>query len=559
MREALQASKLEKNMKKILFISVLIINSLMLFSQTSEWQWARNAGGENSDYGWSITTDNNQNSYVTGSFSETATFDDFTLISNGYDDIFVGKLDENGNWIWLTQAGGNSDDSGRGIACDEEGNCYVVGMFRSTATFGSHTMQSIEYNDIFVAKIDANGNWIWVAQAGGNDFDRGYSIALDELGNCYITGNFCNNITFGSISLNGGGIYVAKIDNDGNWQWATEPETVEEQSAYKIAVDADGNSYVTGWFYGDPTFGNYQLINNGWRDIFIAKLDTNGNWQWALNAGGDYYDTGYGIAVDEMQNVYLTGYFSDVATFGDQNITSIGEDDIFIAKLDTNGNWIWVSQAGGIADDYSSSVLIDSIGNIYITGCFEDEAFFGTNSITSNGDCDIFIAKMDSSGAWTESYQAGGVYYDAGNSLSLINSDELYITGYFNDEATFGNQDITSNGDTDIFVAKLSNDTSINQVCIPSKIILSNYPNPFNPSTTLEFSILIDSYIDLSVFNIKGQKIKTLIDNKIDNGNHSINWNGKDDKDNPVSSGIYFYKLKVNGKTETVKKCILLK
>ena len=88
---------------------------------------------------------------------------------------------------------------------------------------------------------------------------------------------------------------------------------------------------------------------------------------------------------------------------------------------------------------------------------------------------------------------------------------------------------------------------------------LSNYPNPFNPITTISFSIKEDSKINLSIYNIKGQKVKTLINNEISKGNHSISWNGEDENNNSVSSGVYLYKLKVNNKTDVIKKCLLLK
>jgi flagellar hook assembly protein FlgD len=101
---------------------------------------------------------------------------------------------------------------------------------------------------------------------------------------------------------------------------------------------------------------------------------------------------------------------------------------------------------------------------------------------------------------------------------------------------------------------------AINEVeIVTTDYRISNHPNPFNPSTTIEFSIQNDSKIDISVFNIKGQKIKTLIQNEFPKGSHSIYWNGDNESGKPVSSGIYYYKLNVNGKTEAVKKCLLLK
>ena len=125
--------------------------------------------------------------------------------------------------------------------------------------------------------------------------------------------------------------------------------------------------------------------------------------------------------------------------------------------------------------------------------------------------------------------------------------------------SSFGSYSLTSSGYSDIFVAELGNDTSVENEIIPTKLELLNYPNPFNPTTTIEFSIQNDSQVELSIYNIKGQKVKILVHDRFQIGNHSVIWNGDDESGNSVSSGIYYYKLNVNGKTEAVKKCLLLK
>ena len=145
-------------------------------------------------------------------------------------------------------------------------------------------------------------------------------------------------------------------------------------------------------------------------------------------------------------------------------------------------------------------------------------------------------------------------------SIILDDTGNFFLLGYFSDVATFGSYSLTSSGYySDIFVAKLGYDTSVENHLISSNILLSNYPNPFNPETVISFSIPDESKIELSIFNIKGQKIKTLVHNEFTKGSHSIIWNGNDDFGNSVSSGVYLYKLRVNGKTEAVKKCLLLK
>ncbi|HRR51788.1 MAG TPA: SBBP repeat-containing protein, partial [Candidatus Cloacimonas sp.] len=144
-------------MKKSFLLFILALCSIALFAQNEDWLWAKQAGGTSNDYGRSIAVDDNGNSYVTGDFAESATFGTTTLTSSGYDDIYVAKMDSNGNWLWAKQAGGTNYDYGYGIAVDAYGNSYVTGYFKSSScSFGTITLinNNSEFIDIFAAKLD---------------------------------------------------------------------------------------------------------------------------------------------------------------------------------------------------------------------------------------------------------------------------------------------------------------------------------------------------------------------------------------------------------------------
>ncbi len=136
------------------------------------------------------------------------------------------------------------------------------------------------------------------------------------------------------------------MDSNGNWLWAKQAGGTSEEWGIGVAVDSNGNSYVTGFYQESATFGTITLTSSGGNDIFVAKLDSNGNWLWAKQAGGTSYDEGVSIAVDTNGNSYVTGDFSGSATFGTTTLTSSGEGDIFVAKMDISGNWLWAQQAG---------------------------------------------------------------------------------------------------------------------------------------------------------------------------------------------------------------------
>jgi len=552
----------EDIMKKLSLIIILALCSIALFAQNVDWLWVKQAGGTDYDFGHSIAVDANGNNYVTGSFSGSSTFGTTTLTSSGDKDIFVAKIDHNGNWLWANQAGGISYDYGRGIAVDDNGNSYITGEFEESATFGTTTLTSSGSYDIFVAKLDSSGNWLWAKQAWGIGEDVGFSIAVDAKGNSYITGVFMESANFGTTTLTSSGdydIFVAKLDINGNWLWAKQAGGTSDDYGYGIAVDANGNSYVTGYFYGSAIFGTTTLTSSGDKDIFVAKLDSNGNWLWVKQAGGTIYDYGYEIAVDANGNSYVTGYFYGIATFGATTLTSSGYYDIFVAKMDSNGNWLWAKQAGGIGEDIGLNIAIDANGNSYVTGYFMISAIFGTTTLTSSGYYDIFVAKMDSSGNWLWAKQAGGTSNDIGIGIDVDDNGNSYITGGFIDIATFGTTTLTSSGYYDIFVAKLG---EANSISLPDIIsfsgIRSIYPNPFNPLTTIDYEISMPADVKIEVYNNRGQLVRNFILGYKEQGSYKLTWEGEDNNGCLCSTGIYYIRMKA-GKEIYIKKAVLLK
>jgi hypothetical protein len=181
--------------------------------------------------------------------------------------------------------------------------------------------------------------------------------------------------------------------NGSTLSWAVKAGGSSDEGGNGIAVDSNGNAYVTGHFEGTATFGSTSLTSSGANDIFIAKLSSIGEWQWAVKAGGPGdSDSAYGIAVDPNGNAYATGYFEGTATFGSTSLTSSGGNDIFIAKLSSSGEWQWAVKAGDSSGVFGNGIAVDSSGNAYVTGHFSGTATFGSTSLTSSGGYDIFIA-----------------------------------------------------------------------------------------------------------------------------------------------------------------------
>jgi hypothetical protein len=349
------------------------------------------------------------------------------------------------SWIWARSAGGVSNDYNNAVCSDANGNVYVTGTFQgSSITFGSYTLNNTGTGalNIFVVKYDASGNVLWAQGAGGTDNDWAYGICVDASGNVYVTGYFRSpSITFGTITLNntviaGGSrdIFITKFNSVGSVLWAQSAGGSGDDMSNSICLDANNNVYITGTFGWDSNiaFGNDSLISKGAYDIFIAKYDSSGNFIWARNDGGTQEDGGLGICIDASNNIYITGYFQTLATFDIDTIHGIGNVSICIAKFDTSGNNIWAKSAVGTLYDWNYGTSIAASGNsVYITGYFMYSVIFGSDTLGNSGNWSIFTAKYDTSGNALWGRCPGGTDYDYGNSISADSNGHVFVTGYF--------------------------------------------------------------------------------------------------------------------------------
>lgn len=436
-------------------------------TNAQNWQWAIQGGGTTTDIGNSVVTDATGNSYVTGEFEGTATFDTITLTSAGGVDIFIAKFNSSGAVQWATSAGGTANDRGNGIAIDANGNSYITGEFNGTANFDAFPLTSAGFGDIFIAKYDASGNAVWAKRAGtSSNNDGGFGIATDTSGNCYATGWFKGLADFELNNLNSGSnddVFIAKYDASGNNVWAIQAggSGMDAEDAKGISVDASGNSYVTGRFNGTATFDTITLVSIGTWDLFVAKYNSAGNVQWVRQADGcDSYYWSY-VDIDDVGNSYVTGRFKGTATFDTISVSSSGQDDIFLAKYNSSGAIQWVKTATNPSNDISGGITTTDIGESYITGTFQDTISFGTYSLISPTG-GLFVAKYDNSGNVIWAKEAHGPSMDNfrhGNSIGIDGSGNYYVTGYINTVSTFDTITLSTTN-SEMFLAKLSN-------CVP--------------------------------------------------------------------------------------------
>lgn len=542
-------------------LCVLIsLGGILCAQNAPNWLWSRRAGSTEEDLGSSISLDGNGNVYFTGLFAGTVAFGSTTLTSAGGTDIFIAKLDTDGNWLWARRAGGPNYEHAYGIRSTSEGISYITGYFQGNADFGPTVLGSAGEGDIYIAKLDAGGLWFWAIRAGGSLHDQGNGISVDPAGNCFVTGYFQGQAQFGTYQLTSAGnrdLFIAKVDTDGNWAWIRRAGGIGDDRGYGIGADNLGNCYVTGYFPATTLFGNIQLNNGG---VFVVKLDALGNWLWAKKADGNNYAGGAGIATSGEGLCHITGHFEASVSFGIHTIASLGDRDVFMACLDSNGTWLWARSGGSSGYDVGLGVCADAAGNSYYTGRFSGAGSFGPNALTSAGDADIYIACLNPEGNWLWAVRAGGSYLDFGNALAVDSGGSTFFTGEFWTTADFGAINLTSSGYNDIAICKLGTGVPVDDAIQipPTAIQMRNYPNPFNPETTIEFGVPASGQTRLQVYNLKGQLVRTLVDEFREAGKHSDVWNGRDDSGNEVSSGVYLYRLD-NGSRFSTRKMLLLK
>jgi hypothetical protein len=240
-----------------------------------------------------VAVDNIGNSYITGVFyGSTLVFDTITLTntSSNYDEFFIAKYDSSGNVIWAKSAFGSSNDDGYCITTDINNNVYVSGSFESpTITFDNITLINAggscppfnSCTDIFLAKYDSSGTVLWANSYGSIKDDVGYGIANDAAGDIYLTGSFkSQTINFGNYTLTNSGtsggsdIFAVKYTSSGNVMWAVDAGGWGAEIGCSIATDAPGHSYITGYIGGQCNFGSIHLVSSGGvTDFYVAKLD----------------------------------------------------------------------------------------------------------------------------------------------------------------------------------------------------------------------------------------------------------------------------------------------
>jgi hypothetical protein len=507
-------TKLLRNIPLYLVFSL----TTSLAGKAQNWIWAKSFPGQNTDEVNAVCIDQGGNFFITGVYSSTLlAFGSNTLNNSGGEDIFLTKLNANGNVIWSKTAGGSGSDGGMGVCSDINNNLYLTGNYdSSTLTAGTNTLSNAGLSDAFLFKYDGNGNIIWAERFGGPGNDAISASVTDSNGNTFITGQFTSPVlVIGSTTLtNNGGddMFCAKYDVNGNPVWAKSVGSTSFELGNSIALDVNGNIFISGYFEAPGlTIGTNTLVNAGGGNIFLAKYDNNGNVIWAKRFGGTAYDQPNSICTDGGENVYMTGSFNSPAiTFGSFTLTTAGMRDVFLSKFDTNGNIIWANCSGGSGDDEGQSITYNNnIGRLFLRGNFlSSSIIFGATTLNFPiGMVEpMYLVTYDPNGnvICATMLDSGGDDY--GQTIVSDQSGKLYVGGDFEiDQFVVGANTFPGPIGEDIFIAKYECTSTVG--LIENKIDLSFqiYPNPTSGSLALSNEASVPGKVE--IYNCLGSLI----------------------------------------------------
>jgi len=367
--------------------------------------------------------------------------------------IVDSNLDDKLEYLWAVQGGGpdSSNDEADGIAIDSKSNVIVSGIFEKTADFSGRKLTSTGKGDIFVVKYNSNGKIIWIKQFGSIGVDNTFDLAVDNQDNILLSGGFENTVKFDSFSLTSKGktdMFVAKLDPNGNVIWAKNFGSTQGDGGNEIFVDNNNDIIATAISVGDFSVEDTKFVNGGKRDSYIIKLNSNGNLIWAKAISGTGQGRIRAIAADGQNNVLAGFQFRDQLKVENEIFDSLGDWDGLAVKFDSNGNLQWTKHYGGPGLDNVRGIGGDKDGNVYATGVFN------TNT---------YLSKFDSEGNLIWENKISSSSEDTGAEIVVSSDGESYLSGAIFDEMTISSQNfedikIKASNDVEPYLLKFDNE-----------------------------------------------------------------------------------------------------
>ena len=535
---------MNSNMKHILI--TLFLTVTMTSQSWSQDTWVKTFGGTSSDVGLSVSLTSENNLLITG--SSNSNDGDFNGKNKGNRDIFVIKLDSEGNIVWKMSFGGTGEDWGYSMTPTSDDGVLISGFTQSND--GDFKGMNRGLFDIFVMKLDMDGNVEWKKIFGGTGDDQLRSMIQSSDGGVLITGNTnSNDGDFKGMNKGNTDIFVMKLDEDGEIKWTKLFGGRFIEYGMSVATTSNDGILITGYSNSDD--GDFNGMNKGDMDIFVIKLDSEGNIVWKKSFGGSSIDYGFSITLSSDSTLLVTG------STGSNDSTFIGLNkggfDIFIIKLDKDGETLWSKTFGGSSGERCTHISTTTNDDIVITGYTQsnDSNFSGLN----RGMWDVFVMKLDNEGEILMSKTFGGTSNEYGNSFTTSSSNELLITG--TNQSNDGDFMGMNQGIQNIFVMKLDSNGNLNPstsvtdyTSITPSLLVT--PNPISTSSTVVFSTGTPTTVRIELLNTLGESVSVLHDGFMESGEHRVPLGVSS-----VSSGVYYVRMTSEGTVNSTQVVVL--
>lgn len=415
------------------YVSGLFCNEIILGSTTLEkigicdmflakmapsgyWYWAIQIGGEDSrtkSTYHTISVASDGGVFISGWSNASALTLGSITVYNSHPEtnqIVVAKASSNGEWLWAQMIGGQESTYSKSVQSTSDGGVVVAGLFYSSSiSFDSHSIYNTNasQSEIFVAKSDSDGNWLWASSAGGTEWDGAQDLALSSDGKLNVVGDYSDQALFGDHALsspeNEKSVFISTISvTNGTWMSAISLDSTNYVRITGITGSLDDSITITGNFIGNLDFDSITLesVNDENMDLFVAKLNSDGNWAWAVSTGGTEQDCAFDIVSGAHGRSIIVGHFmSPSISFGSKYLTN--EDqweanwDVYVAWLDSSGNWEGAVSAYGTDMDKLKAVDIHTNGMVYVTGRTNSTNFeVGLDERSTSGYEDMFVALL---------------------------------------------------------------------------------------------------------------------------------------------------------------------
>ena len=528
--------------------------------------------------------------YITGAFRGVANFGGASFAStDGTDDIFLVKFDADGVHQWSTSFGNPAqEDVGRGIAVNGTGAVVITGSIGGATDFGEGPIGGAGSTDAYVARFDAGGMHQWSKGVGGAQKDIGRTVAVDDNDHVFLAGEFLDTVDFGAGPITNTSdtqVFLADYDANGAHVWSrtsTGGSPFQSCNVSAVALDGTGGAVVCGEFNGTTNFGGSDLVSGGQQDIYLARYDGNGNLIWSQRFGSTGNERPASIATSAT-GVFITGTFGTELNLGGDLFSSAGGLDVFLAKYDLAGNHQWSRSAGSVSSDLGSAVAVSVFGNVVVGGSFRGPIDFGGDGLANAGSYDAFLASYRDdtpnpvfiqsfyavvqsahivlrwSLASDEPIKSLQLYrWETGGKPALITVGDPMVSSYVDASVaagkTYAYQLVVTSGGGDTFRSAVVT-TSVHA---PLTRLEQNEPNPFNPRTSIPYTLDVSSRVVIEIFNPAGELVARLDQGRREPGSYHAEWDGRNATGGIVASGMYLYRIQGIELAGT-RKMILLK